>query len=163
MKKYLKDFIEWFENKKGQIVSTSRTCKLWLNYIMYVEMLWVIHLWRPLKMTNFWPLYPHHPQKWIINLLFKNNRIRKQVTNFKTPPPPFRVDVINVWSLAVVYSSRIDAWLVITFIFKKANAKYICCRKPQQLRENISPLCSISYEFRMWYTVQRTEKLFSGI
>ena len=51
------------------------------------------------KMTNFLTLLPHHPQKWTIDLLFKNNRIHKHVTNFKTPTPPFLVDVINVWSL----------------------------------------------------------------
>ena len=32
-------------------------------------------------------------------LLFKNNRICKHVTNFKTSPPSLRMDVINVWSL----------------------------------------------------------------
>ena len=33
--------------------------------------------------------------------LFKNNRIRKYETNFKTSLPlPFHVDVINVWSLS---------------------------------------------------------------
>ena len=30
--------------------------------------------------------------------MFKNNRIRRQVANSKTHPPPFRADVINVWS-----------------------------------------------------------------
>ena len=49
-------------------------------------------------MTNFLTPYPNHPQKWTIDLLFKNNRIRKHVTNFKTPPPSFRVDVINIMS-----------------------------------------------------------------
>ena len=51
------------------------------------------------KLPIFWSPYPHHPQKWTIDLLFKNNRIRKHVTNLKTPSPPFRVDIINVWSL----------------------------------------------------------------
>ena len=46
-------------------------------------------------MTNF--LTPLPPPS-SIDLLFKNNRIRNHVTNFKTPSPPFRVDVINVWS-----------------------------------------------------------------
>ena len=31
-------------------------------------------------------------------MLFKNNRIRKHATNFKTSSPPFCVDFINVWS-----------------------------------------------------------------
>ena len=44
--------------------------------------------------------YPLHSQNWTIDLLFKNNRIRKHVTNFKTPPPPFRVGVRNLWSLS---------------------------------------------------------------
>ena len=56
-----------------------------------------------------WPIfrspYPHHLQKWTIDLLFENNRIRKHVTNFKTPPPTFRVDVINVWSLGANFTS----------------------------------------------------------
>ena len=70
-----------------------------LLYLMRYYTLGIIHLWLPQKMTNFLTLpYPHHPQKWTIDLLFKNNRIRKHVTNFKTLPPPFRVDVINVWS-----------------------------------------------------------------
>ena len=46
----------------------------------------------------FDPPLPHYPQKWTIDLLFKNNRIRKHMTNFKTPPPTFRVDIVNIWS-----------------------------------------------------------------
>ena len=34
-----------------------------------------------------------------------NNRICKHMTNFQTPPPPFHVDVINVWSLVNDHSS----------------------------------------------------------
>ena len=34
-----------------------------------------------------------------IDLLFKNNRIYKHVTNFKTSPPPLPTDVINAWTL----------------------------------------------------------------
>ena len=63
-----------------------------------IQRIGVIHLWRSQKITNFLTPYPHYPQKWTIDLLFKNNRIRKYVTNFKNPPPPFRVDVINAWS-----------------------------------------------------------------
>ena len=41
------------------------------------------------KNDQFWPpLYTHHPQKWTIDLLFKNNKIRKHMTNFKTAPTP---------------------------------------------------------------------------
>ena len=74
---------------------------LWVSVWINVTYNGVIHLWRPQKMTNFLtlPPNPHHPQKLTIDLLFKNNRIRKHVTNFKTPPSPFRVDLINVWSL----------------------------------------------------------------
>ena len=43
---------------------------------------------------------PTHPQKLTIDLLFNKDRIRKYVTNFKTPPFHY-VDVINVWSLAL--------------------------------------------------------------
>ena len=40
-----------------------------------------------------------HPQKVAIDLLFQNNKICKHVTDFKTFPPPFPVDVINIRSL----------------------------------------------------------------
>ena len=50
-------------------------------------------------MTNFLTHVPNaHSQKWTIDMLFKNNRICKQATNFKASSPPFCVDVINVWS-----------------------------------------------------------------
>ena len=49
-------------------------------------------------MINF--VTPPHPQKLIIDLLFKNDRIRKHVANVKTPLFHFYVDIINVWSLA---------------------------------------------------------------
>ena len=38
------------------------------------------------KWLIFWLPHPHHPQKWI-DLLFKDNRICKHVTNFKNPQP----------------------------------------------------------------------------
>ena len=60
--------------------------------------IYVIHLWHPPPSPPC--PYPHHLQKWTTNLLFKSNRIRRHVTNFKTSLPPFHVDVINVWSLA---------------------------------------------------------------
>ena len=59
-------------------------------------------------MTNFFNPNPY--QKSTIDLLFKNNRIRVGTCELKEirdklqdPPPctPFRVDVINVWFLAV--------------------------------------------------------------
>ena len=37
-----------------------------------------------------------HPQRWRIDLLFKNNRICTHMTNYKAP---FRVVIINVWFL----------------------------------------------------------------
>ena len=42
------------------------------------------------KMVNFAISQPLHPQKRTVNqiVLFKNNRIRKHVTNFKTQSPP---------------------------------------------------------------------------
>ena len=60
----------------------------------------IMQLWRPQKMTNFLtPIPIPHLQNWTIDMLFKNNRICKHVTNFKTSWPPFCVDIINVWSL----------------------------------------------------------------
>ena len=45
-------------------------------------------------------LYTHpHSQKWTIDLFFKNQRTRKRTTIFKTSPPPYCIDVINVCSL----------------------------------------------------------------
>ena len=43
---------------------------------------------RTMTSTN----YPHPP-------MFRNNRICKHMTNFKTYPTPLRVDVINIWFL----------------------------------------------------------------
>ena len=42
----------------------------------------------PKKMTNFVTYLYFHVQKRVINLLFKNNRIHKHVTNLKTVPHP---------------------------------------------------------------------------
>ena len=36
-----------------------------------------------------------HPQNWTVDLLFKNNIIRKHVANFKNPFTPFLVDFIK--------------------------------------------------------------------
>ena len=56
----------------------------------------IVHLLHPPSPSSIQPV---HPQRWwIIDLLFKNNRSRKDGTNFKTPSF-FHVDVINVWSL----------------------------------------------------------------
>ena len=51
-------------------------------------------------MTNLLtPTHTPYSQKLTKDILFKNNRIRKHATNFKTSSPPFCVDFINVWSL----------------------------------------------------------------
>ena len=43
---------------------------------------------------------PHYSQIWTVKLLFKNSRIHKHMTNFKTHAlPRFYVDIINVCSL----------------------------------------------------------------
>ena len=43
---------------------------------------------------------PHYSQIWTVKLLFKNSRIHKHMTNFKTHPiPRFYVDIINVCSI----------------------------------------------------------------
>ena len=68
-------------------------------------MLGVIHLWRPQKVTNF---VTPHPQKWTIDLLFKNNRIRRHVTNFKTP---------SVWT----------SWRYVLLFWSPCFAKTPCC------------------------------------
>ena len=72
-----------------------------IQEVIGIVALGVIYLWRPQKMINFViPPSPPHPQKWTIDLSFKINRIRKYATNYKTPSPPFCVDVINNWSFA---------------------------------------------------------------
>ena len=45
----------------------------------------------------FWQTHITHLQNWRIDLLFKNNRIHKHGTSFKTSSL-FCVDAINVWS-----------------------------------------------------------------
>ena len=50
------------------------------------------------KMIN--SVSPPYPQISTIDLLFKNDRIRKHVANNKAPLFHFHVDVINVWFLA---------------------------------------------------------------
>ena len=40
------------------------------------------------KWPIFWYPHPQHPQKWAIDLLFKNNSTRKHVTDFNSPPSP---------------------------------------------------------------------------
>ena len=40
------------------------------------------------KWPILWPAYPHHPQKWKIDLFCKNNTVRKHVIYFKTLNPP---------------------------------------------------------------------------
>ena len=40
------------------------------------------------KWPILWPAYPHHPQKWKIDLFCKNNTVCKHVIYFKTLNPP---------------------------------------------------------------------------
>ena len=56
------------------------------------------------KNDHYCEPYHLHPQKLKINLLFKNNRIRNHVSDFKTYPSSCRVDVINVWSFGYLFS-----------------------------------------------------------
>ena len=49
--------------------------------------------------TDHPPRTNPHLQKLTIDLLFKNNRICKDVTNFKTSLTILCVDIIYVWSL----------------------------------------------------------------
>ena len=62
-------------------------------------------------MTNFLTPVPPPSAKM-------NNRIRKHDTNFKTPPPLFRVDVITVWSL------RRIQWRCLLFPFLTGNTLF---------------------------------------
>ena len=69
-----------------------------IELVVILNHLGVIHLWQPQKMTNFMTPPPSHIlcttpcldlQTWTIDLLFKNKKICRHVTNFKT----------NFWSL----------------------------------------------------------------
>ena len=65
-------------------------------------------------------LTPHHPQKWTIDLLFKNNRTCKNVTNFKNPPLTFCVVVINVYSFTQITLFPFLLWQI-TFAYTSWN------------------------------------------
>ena len=69
-----------------------------IELVVILNHLGVIHLWQPQKMTNFMTPPSSHIlcttpcldlQTWTIDLLFKNKKICRHVTNFKT----------NFWSL----------------------------------------------------------------
>ena len=53
--------------------------------------------WNHPFMNIFFTPYPHHPQKWTIDLLLKTIK-SGNTWQFSRLPPPFRLDVINVWS-----------------------------------------------------------------
>ena len=77
---------------------------------------------RPQKMTDF--VTPPPIRKNEPDLLLKNNRIRKHVTNFRTHPFPFRVDVIELWSIS---AANQNANQRVTFLLSKYFL-IICCR-----------------------------------
>ena len=64
----------------------------WVLLTPCMEVNWLVCKGHPFmtstKMTNFLTPLPYHPQKWTIDLLFKNNRIRKHVTNYKLQDSP---------------------------------------------------------------------------
>ena len=62
-------------------------CFSWESKIYGVHKEWLILL----------PPHLLHPQKWAINPLLKNNRIRKYATKLIRPPSPYSADIINVW------------------------------------------------------------------
>ena len=75
------------KRRRYERLATARACHVyrwgWLS--------WVLDLWGQQKMTP----YPVHPQKWTIDLLFKNNKIYSLKTIESTNtwqisrPPPF--------------------------------------------------------------------------
>ena len=97
------------------------------------------------------------PPKWIIDILFKNNRIRKHMTNFKTTAGPspstlFRVHVTYGWSLICILDTvfckksscvpqylvqlLLNKWVQITFL-QKASLNFKKCKKPDLWKEEI--------------------------
>ena len=79
-------------------------------------------------MINF--VTPPHPQKSIIDLLFKNDRIRKHVANVKTPLFHFYVDIINVWSLAPqTFKTDHLTYLSVALRFQERKIKFFQCLK----------------------------------
>ena len=101
---------EGFYSMESSVNTSSAFNKGFVSRAKYCEgsSIYEVHKNWPI----FWPPYPHHPQKWTEDLLFKDNRIRKHVTNFKTPPGPFCVDVINVWSLHIIESRKCFLYIV---------------------------------------------------
>ena len=70
----------------------------WTSFLG-IYSLGVINLWRPQKMTIFvTPIHLLDLLKGTIDLLFKNYRIHKHVTNFKTSKCSLRVGTINLQS-----------------------------------------------------------------
>ena len=100
-----------------ELIKTSFFLLHWGSYIYDVHKKW----------STLWPI---HPQKLTIDLSFNNDRIRKHVTNFKTPPFHFHVDVINVWSLAPqTFKTNHLTYLSVVLRFKKRKWKNVQCFK----------------------------------
>ena len=74
-----------------------------IELLVILHHLGVIYLRRAQKNTNFVTSHSLHPQKWTIDLSFKNKKICRHVTNFKSTSSMwtshFYVGVINVLSL----------------------------------------------------------------
>ena len=97
----------------------QKMIKIALFLLHWVSYIYDVHK----KMISF--VSPPHPQKSIINLLFKSNRIRKHVTNVKTPLFHFHVDVINVWSFAPqTFKTNHLTFLSVAFRFQERKIKF---------------------------------------
>ena len=99
LKNYLLCILRWPE---------SRPLRSWVTARLIQSLrLGVAHLWHAQKLATFFSTtHPYHPKKRIIDLLFKNNRIHRNVTNFTNPYPIF-VDIINVCSLIQITFSNL--------------------------------------------------------
>ena len=89
--------------------------------------------------------------------MFKNNRIRKHV-NFKTPQPPFHMDIINVWSQTLA-SKENELWSEKTLnvektelvVFWRRNTKLYNSFKTEVNGKAISHnFCEISWCSFIW-------------
>ena len=110
--------VEWGKGKLGVILYSSQNVfelilkkkllHLITKLVVTLNHLGVIHLWRPQNMTNCVTPNPLHLQKEK-EKIFCWKKICKHLTNFKTIPPHFYEDDINVWSLT--------SWLWYEFFF----------------------------------------------
>ena len=104
-------------------------------------------------MVHFMTLYPPHPKKLTIDLQFESNRIHNHVPSFKTPPPHFHVDVINIWSFTPnIFKYNYLTYLSVAFSFQERKLK-----KRQYFKistDSVDSFCTTNP--RNWRKIEKT-------